>query len=148
MCRNATIRFFAGLALGGLALAQQPAKTPAALEWRRAGNSALELGLPSLATGAVERVWYPAGGGRLLARTASGRTFETSDFEQWRDAGSPVAPPEPNAIAASVPENGAKTRSQPLVAGRLYAFGQDAYRSDDGGVTWTNLTRAREGSIL
>ncbi len=147
MCRNATIRFFAALALGGLALAQQPAKVPAPLEWRRVGNAALELGLPSLATGAVERVWYP-GGGRLMARTESGRTFETSDFEQWRDAGSVAAPPEPNAVSASVPENGAKTRAQPLVAGRLYAFGQDAYRSDDGGVTWTNLTRAREGSIL
>ncbi len=148
MCRNATIRFFAVLAAGGCALAQSAAPAPTPPEWRRVGNSALELGLPSLATGPVDRLWYSAGGGRLLARTDSGRTFETSDFEQWRNAGSAAPPQAQNAVTASLPENGAKTRAQPLLAGRLYAFAEDAYRSDDGGATWRNLTRSRDGSIL
>ncbi len=44
----------------------------------------MELALPSLATGAVDRVWYSADGSSLYAKTASGRVFETADFEQWQ----------------------------------------------------------------
>lgn len=152
MCRYATIRFCAAsgapLLFAALALGQQAARTPAPVEWRHVGNSALDLGLPSVASGPVERVWYSTGGGRLFARAASGRVFETSDFERWKEGGNAVAPPDANAAAASVPENGAAVRAQPLVAGRLYAYGRQAYRSDDGGATWTNLTGSRAGSIL
>ena len=52
--------------------------------WRHVGNSAMELPLPSLATGAVDRVWYSTDGATLFAKTASGRVFETTDFEQWQ----------------------------------------------------------------
>ncbi len=152
MCRFATIRFCAALAaaltLGGLASAQQAVKTPLPVEWRRVGNSALDLGLPSVATGPLQRVWYSADGGRLLVWTASGRIFETSDFEQWREAAGASVPLDVNAASSSLPENGAKVRAQPLLAGRLYGFGREAYRSDDGGVSWTGLTQSRSGSIL
>src|ERR1700730_14127408 len=88
MCRAATIRavstasFFWHsflLALQGPAWGQAPA-----LDWRHIGNSAIELALPSVATGAVDRVWYSQDGSTLYARTASGRTFQTSDFEGWQ----------------------------------------------------------------
>src|ERR1700680_3023790 len=57
-----------------------------AVEWRHIGNSAIDLALPSVATGAVDRVWYSENGSSLYARTASGRIFETSDFENWKRA--------------------------------------------------------------
>ncbi len=43
--------------------------------WRHVGNSAMDLALPSLATGAVDRVWYSVDGSSLYAKTASGRIF-------------------------------------------------------------------------
>ena len=47
-----------------LAVAQQP-------DWRRIGNSAIDLQLAGVTTGAVSRVWYSADGARLFAVTAS-----------------------------------------------------------------------------
>ncbi|HYL95654.1 MAG TPA: hypothetical protein VET69_07610, partial [Terriglobales bacterium] len=52
-------------------------------EWRKVGSPAVELMLASPATGPVAQVWFSPDGSRLMARTASGRTFVTSDFEDW-----------------------------------------------------------------
>lgn len=148
MCRRATIRFLATLgvlaASGWYAWAQTPN-----LDWRRIGNSAIELALPSVATGAVDRVWYSEDGSRLYARMASGRTFETTDFEQWRRVQDPsIAPPaQDNPPAASLPETALKLASQ-AASGRLYGAGRNAYRSDDGGLSWSNLTAYQGASIL
>ncbi len=98
----------------------------------------------------MNRVWYSEDGFVLYARTESGKIFETNDFEQWRRVTDPqIAPPaEQNAPAARLPEAGLKIRTQPAAAGRLYAVGRDAYRSDDGGLSWSNLTGYRGRSIL
>jgi uncharacterized protein (TIGR03437 family) len=116
--------------------------------WRHIGNSAMELALPSVATGPVDRVWYSADGSTLFARTSSGRVFETGDFEQWRlvtDAkATPPATEDPTA--AAIPETNFKLASQGA-PGRLYGAGRDVYRSDDGGLSWTNLT-AYQGRCL
>jgi uncharacterized protein (TIGR03437 family) len=116
--------------------------------WRHIGNSAMELALPSLATGPVDRVWYSPDGSSLYARTASGRTFQTSDFEQWRLVTDPkVSPPaEEEPRVAGVPEANFKLANLGA-AGRLYGVGRDAYRSDDGGESWVNLT-AFKGTCL
>src|SRR5579863_10263216 len=53
------------------------------VQWRSIGNSSIERGFASPATGPVERVWFSKDGGRLLARTPSGIVFETVDFENW-----------------------------------------------------------------
>ena len=140
MCRNAT--FFLCLALGtALAAAAPP-------EWRHIGNSAIDLGLPSLATGAVDRVWYSPDGSTLFARTSSGTMFETNDFEQWKPAPPVQPPPAVQAPVPSRPESGAQVRMQPASDGRYYAFAAQVYRSDDGGLTWSNLTASRGASIL
>jgi len=109
----------------------------------------MDLALPSLATGAVDRVWYSPDGSNLFVRTASGRIFETSDFEQWQLATDPkVSPPaveEPRV--ASTPESSFQLANGG-VSGKLYGVGRDAYRSDDGGESWVNLTAYKGASLL
>jgi len=109
----------------------------------------MDLALPSLATGAVDRVWYSPDGSNLFVRTASGRIFETSDFEQWQLATDPkVSPPaveEPRV--ASTPEPSFQLANGG-VSGKLYGVGRDAYRSDDGGESWVNLTAYKGASLL
>ena len=93
MCPNATIRRIGVVVLlvsaGTLATAQVDSG------WRRIGNGAIELALPSAATGPVDRVWYSPDGESLYARTHSGRTFSTSDFETWKPVqDATVVPPQ------------------------------------------------------
>jgi uncharacterized protein (TIGR03437 family) len=129
----------------GFVFAQSPV-----LDWRHIGNSAMELALPSVATGPVERVWYSDDGSVLYARTTTGRLFETNDFEQWRRSTDPrISPPAAqNPPVASPPEPGLRLVSQPAASGRLYGVGRNAYRSDDGGLNWSNLTGYKGVSIL
>lgn len=160
MCRRATIRALIATAAFGAYSASSWAQSSAAAsataplsssatEWRHIGNSALELFLPSLATGAVDRVWYSQDGSTLFAQTASGRTFETSDFESWRQVSDKVAPPaQENPPAVHLPESGLKVSTQALGSNRYYGVGRQVYRSDDGGLTWTNLTAYKGASIL
>jgi len=112
--------------------------------WHRVGTTTVAEGLAGPATGAVTNVWYR--GGSLLARTASGRVFESADLSHWRlnTAGIPPAfdsmASDARASAATLPETGARV----VVAGdRLYASGVNyLYSSRDGGTTWVNLTAA------
>jgi uncharacterized protein (TIGR03437 family) len=117
--------------------------------WRHVGNSAMELALPSLATGEVDRVWYSSDGSSLFAKTSSGRVFQTSDFEQWRLVTDPKATPPANDEPATpaAPEPNFKLASKGA-AGPLYGVGRDAYRSDNGGDSWINLTSYKGKSVL
>jgi uncharacterized protein (TIGR03437 family) len=117
--------------------------------WRHVGNSAMETALPSLATGAVDRVWYSPDGSGLYAKTASGRVFETSDFEQWQlVTDTKVNPPvEEKPSTPATPEADFKLASGGA-AGRLYGVGRDAYRSDDGGESWINVTGYKGRCLL
>lgn len=136
-----------GLTVGVFA---QPSTTTTAAagrpDWRRIGNSAVDLGLAGLTTGAVSRIWYSADGATLFAKTADGRVFTTEDFEGWN--GGPATPViEPLAARASrLPEAAAVVRS--ATRGRMYAAGQFVYRSEDAGLNWSNLTGYRGQSIL
>jgi uncharacterized protein (TIGR03437 family) len=134
----------AGLAFLLVAAALAPAQT---VNWRRAGNSAVDVLLASPATGPVDRVWFSSGGGTLYARTRSGRTFETSDYEVWMaspNAVEPAATPEP--AATRLPETGAKLVSASY--GKIYALGRQLHRSDDGGRSWSNLTAFKTDSVI
>src|ERR1700683_1607109 len=116
MCRRTTVRFGGwGLGIGVLALlptlGAQPVPT-GAIGWRHVGNSAMELAMPSLATGAVDRVWYSPDGSSLYAKTATGRVFETTDFEQWRLVTDPkITPPAAEEPSVSAPATGFKLAS-------------------------------------
>jgi uncharacterized protein (TIGR03437 family) len=110
----------------------------------------MDLALPSLATGAVDRVWYASDGSTLYARTASGRMYQTSDLEQWRLVMDPkAAPPAPDDVAvARAPEPGFKVANRARASGRLYGLARDVYRSEDGGVSWVNLTAYKGACLL
>src|ERR1039457_2437264 len=149
MCRRNTVPWsvaaFAAIGFVLPAVAQIP--RPA---WRRIGNAAMDLALPSVATGPIERVWYAEDGARLFARAAADRTFVTEDLETWTavpvDQATPVAPED--VTVQNRPEPGARVRGQRTDRSRLYAIGQLVYRSDDGGGTWATLTNFKGTSIL
>ena len=135
------------LALGGLALAQPARPAP---DWRRVGNSAVELALASPASGPVERVWFSEDGSRLFLRVASGRVLETADFEHWLP-GRATPPPRAEEGAPAItglaaePVRGLRA---PAGSARLYAYGNQLHRSDDGGLTWTDQTAHNGKSVL
>lgn len=143
VCRNVTI-----WSLTAAAVAVWPAivqaQTSALLDWRRIGGTVLDLSLASPAGGPVERVWYSADGARFFARTRSGRVWQTSGFESWQPA---TAEPPVRETAGPGPD-GSVVATSVFRAARLYAAGRFAYRSEDGGLTWTNLTRHAGASIL
>ena len=161
MCRNAPYRRTGWLALVplvllaavGVARGQESASYPGSVrpDWRRIGNSAFEAFLASAATGQVDRVWFSADGSSLFLRTQSGRYFESQDFENWK-ARAELTPPVDgfslDQAVARPPEPGAKVRAGDDFYARLYAFGRDIYRSEDGGRSWENLTRFRGRSIV
>ncbi len=155
MCRRTTVRAVS-IAVLPACLAALPwcvwgqvSGQTGGIGWRHIGNSAIELPLPSLATGAVDRVWYSTDGSILFAKTASGRVFQTRDFEQWQLITDPkISPPaEQGPSAAATPEAGVKLASGGT-AGRLYAVGRDVYRSDDSGESWINLTAYKGACLL
>ena len=117
------------------------------LAWRHVGNSAIESGLPSFATGPVDRVWFSPDGSTLYALAPSGRIYQTSDLESWKLAPGASVPAVANSAVAAAPEAG-EPRIQAVASARVYAAGQNAYRSDDGGASWTNLTAYKGQSIL
>ncbi len=117
-------------------------------DWRKLGSAAVELSLASPATGPVDQVWFTPSGA-LVARTHSGRLFQTQDFETWTYAGdSADAPRLPAATAARLPEPAATVVQAPGNATRIYALGRQLYRSDDGGQTWENLTAYKSGAVI
>jgi uncharacterized protein (TIGR03437 family) len=139
MCNFATGRLLAAAALAaGLASAQM------APDWRAVGTLVSDQGLAGYAGGPVSRVWYSAEGGTLYAAVQSGRVYQTGDFERWQLSSAPIPalPPDP---PVAVPERGAQVRAS---GGRLYAFGNFVFRSDDNGMHWENLTLYHEQSIV
>ena len=123
----------------------------APIEWRRIGNASMDVGLASPATGPVLAVWYSADGSRLYARTRANRVFETSDLENWTtvQGAEPNAPADvPPPAVDRIPESGAKLTISAVEPSRVYALGNQLYRSDDGGRSWANLTGFRSQSII
>jgi uncharacterized protein (TIGR03437 family) len=131
--------------LGLLAFSVASAQTN--LDWRKLGSTSLDLGLPGLATGAVTKVAYADGG--LTIETRDGRQFVSADGEKWLQADTALNQTskrwrnEPNS-----PESGARTVEATTNRARLYAFGMNAWRSDDAGASWKNLTAVKGQSIL
>ena len=154
MCRKYTVgkaclaAFLAGI--GGLFAQTAPANQPAVrMDWRHIGNSGVELLLASPATGPVDRVWFSDDGSRLSVLTRSQKVFETSDLESWR----PVAgaePPVAGSVAIPTSPGGFPGLARPAARNprRVYVIGQSIYRSDDGGMSWTDLVSFRGQPVI
>lgn len=150
MGRLSTVRtnagFFAALVLTA-AWAQAQA-LPVRPGWRRIGNSSLVTGLASNAGGPVEKVWFQQDG-VVAVRLPGGRAYSTADLESWKPA--PASPPDissPAPSGATAPEPGATLRAARANSPVVYAFGRHAWRSDDGGLNWRNLTAYQGQSLL
>jgi len=138
--------FVAGRTAGQAVPPLAPAPAPT-VDWRHIGSFTVELGLAGPASGPVQRVWFGTGG-TLLALTETGRIYQTSDLENWQRSTVSVPPAVVNAKTQSLPEAGARTRALAGDNGRVYAFGNFVYRSDDGGAHWENMTVFRGASIV
>jgi uncharacterized protein (TIGR03437 family) len=114
------------------------------LDWRRIGNTNLELGLAGIASGPVKRVWFSQSGDQLFARCLKG-TYTTTDFERWIPVDA-EPPPQIAASAPRTPEPGALLRQSQ--SEKMYAIGKNAWRSEDGGINWRNVTSYQGQSIL
>jgi uncharacterized protein (TIGR03437 family) len=127
-----------------VAWAQSPAPT-----WYPVGNSLVDFSLAGLASGPVDRVWYSTDGGTLYATTFSGKTFETQDFETWKES-TATAPPaaDLSTLGTPLPEPGARLRGFNQERSTLYAFGAFVHQSQNGGASWDNLTGFRARSII
>ncbi len=148
MCRKDTYRP-ALRVLGFTLLAALCASAQTRPDWRKVGTSAVELMLAGPATGPVDRVWFSPDGSQLFARTASGRTFSTIDFETWTPADAAAPPPAPPAAAAArLPDPTAHIVASTSDFSRLYALGRQLSRSEDGGRSWTNLTQFQSASVV
>jgi uncharacterized protein (TIGR03437 family) len=118
-------------------------------DWRRVGGSAVEMSLAGPATGPVREVWFSPAGNLLMARTASGKVFQTQDFENWTPADPAAEAPRPiPASAARMPEGGAVILQSPRNPARTYSLGRQLFRSDDGGHSWQNLTAYRSDPVI
>ena len=117
-------------------------------DWRHIGNSALELGLPGIATGPVDRVWYSEDGSTLFVHTRASGTFVTDDFETWKSAAPTRIPDALDAAIERSPEAGIRVRVREAARGRMYSAGRFVHRSEDNGTNWSNLTSYNGQSIL
>lgn len=135
MCLCATVARFRGpvVALGVL-LAFVPASlAQQSSGWKRVAGTTVDQGLASAASGPVAALWYAPGTRSLLARTLSGRVFETADFNQWK-------------LSSAGPGIEIQISS---TSSRTYALGLDnVLASDDGGRNWINLTAFNGRSII
>jgi photosystem II stability/assembly factor-like uncharacterized protein len=145
VCHKGTIRRAVGIAVLGIVLSGLAAAQ--GINWRRVGNTSVNLLLASPATGPVEKVWFSESGSTLYARTRGGRVFETSDYEVWQPSQNTLEPAlQPAPSVARMPENGVRLVSSGF--GRVYAMGLQLFRSDDGGRSWANLTAFRTESVI
>jgi uncharacterized protein (TIGR03437 family) len=153
MCQRATAAlaktWIAGILLVAAlpAMAQTPT-TPGPPNWRRVGNSTMDLALASPATGPVSRVWFSPDGSRLYALTPEGRVFESADLETWSASTNPAAPPATGSSAVRPPMPGARLYPHPQDSQRVFALAAQLYRSDNAGASWTNLTAFGNASVI
>jgi uncharacterized protein (TIGR03437 family) len=117
-------------------------------DWRQVGGPAIDLMLAAPASGPVERVWFSPDGTTLFSRTASGKIFQTTDFQTWKPASDSTVPPRVNgAQAVRLPESGASVVAA-VSSRNIYSLGRQLFRSEDDGRTWTNLTAFRSIAVV
>jgi hypothetical protein len=77
-------------------------------------------------------VWYSADGGTLYARTLSGQTFQTADFENWAPVAAAAPDENPAASAEHTPELQARVATAAGDSRRIWSLGQNLSISEKG----------------
>ncbi len=138
-------------ALGALLLSTVALGTPLAAEtaWRRIGGTGIAAGLAGPAGAPAQDTWFSAGGGRLLVSLPTGGVWSSAD-EGFTWAPDPDAASEFRASLEATPSPGGTTTivRNPYRAGVSYRLARHLYRSDDGGLSWTNLTLSEGRSVI
>lgn len=135
--RTATFLLLAALATDA------PAAQGQSWPWRRIGNTSLVAGQASTAGGPAERVWFGPSA-MLFAQLPDGRVYSLNGAGEWISAEGARAP-EIQAAGSAAPEPDARVISAAAVR---YAGGRHVWRSDDGGVSWKNVTAWAGGTLL
>jgi uncharacterized protein (TIGR03437 family) len=129
---SAAVAVWAGGA-ANQAFAQAFAQTNST-SWKRVAGTSVSEALASPASGPVSAIWYAAGTGQLLAQTASGRIFETTDFAHWKLNTTDAAPQAVSRVQS---------------AGiRQYRVGSAAVYASDDGRAWLDLTGFNGKSVI
>ena len=131
-----------------LVLGSLSAQSVQLADWRRIGNSAVELSLSGPASGAVDRVWFDAGGNKIFARTVSGAIFSTEDLEGWLPSTQIAPPAAENVSARRMPDGARLTRSRFNSSAKKFAGGAHIWRTETNGEFWENVTAYKGRSIL
>jgi len=146
VCHKGTTRTLARLAAMALAVVGVSAQTT---EWRPIGNSSADVQLASPVTGPVVQVWYSDDGSLLYARTASGKLFQTLNFESWEPAaGDPTPPPTFSRVPARTPDPAATIVALRSDSTEMWGLGSQLFRSLDNGTSWEPLTAYRMRSVI
>jgi uncharacterized protein (TIGR03437 family) len=145
---RAARKWLVALCLTAAVALGQTASESARPDWRKVGSNAIELGLAAPATGPVDNVWFSPDGRTLYARTHSGKTFETVDFENWTASVASPARSDFSGSAQRLPEPNAILRTSAADSHRIYALADHVYESEDGGRNWTNLTAYKDQSVI
>jgi uncharacterized protein (TIGR03437 family) len=147
VCHKGTTRTLARLA--ALALAAVVGVSAQTTEWRRVGNSSADVQLASPVTGRVNQVWYSDDGSLLYARTASGKLFQTLNFESWDPAaGDPTPPATFDRVPARTPDASATFVALRSDSAEMWGLGSQLFRSLDNGKSWDPLTAYRTQSVV
>lgn len=104
-------------------------------------------GVAGEASGPVERVWFEAS--QPSVQLPDGKAYRQTVQGSWREVENAAVPERPANVRVPKPRADARlTLAHPLARNVVYTLGDQIYRSDDGGVQWTGLTRYRNISLL
>jgi hypothetical protein len=118
-------------------------------DWRRIGGSAVASSLAGPITGPAANVWYSQDGSLLYVRTASGRIFQTLDFENWESAAD-IEPPQTFAREpVRKPDSSPSARYFAMSASspEVWGAGRQLFHSEDG-KNWETLTSYGSESVV
>lgn len=115
--------------------------------WIPFGNTSIMAGVAGEASGPVEHVWFERS--QPAVQLPGGEIYRQTEQGSWTLLENAKVPPPPANARVPKPRVDARlTLAHPMARNVVYAMGDQLYRSDDGGVQWTGLTRYRNVSIL
>lgn len=129
-------------ALGGPVQAADPT-------WRPVGGTGVAAGLAGPVGDVPEDAWFSADGQRLyVSLRATGIWVSADSGLTWAPAERPDRDLRAGLESSPIQGGSATAVRNPYRAGVSYMLAEHLFRSDDGGRSWTNLTRSPEGTVI